>query len=414
MAERATAIPYRVLHYEDTPATPLTDVVAFGVYAGELVFLRANGDVFRSDIDSERQRDLATRARPHFPRDLRRVEAREVRGVYYVGGEECVGVGDDREDCGHGLRPRPAGRQYPSLYPVCRLVGGSVECRGGHLSGRWIHRRRPAPIATRDRFVDIAGSPTRFCGATTTGEVRCWGPGVGTVEGVSDAVAVSARPREACALTRSGEVWCWSGDALARRVAPLPPAVQLGVNESATCALDAAGEVRCWGAFGHAWPGHPRVYRARRPLDVALPEPVTALLSTASMQMCARTATATVRCWGGPADAWNEDRAIASLGDTAEPTSWTVPESARESGLRLEGGRVLLRDATPRGWSALGDLPPVRSLALGGATTCALAVDGQVWCWGYNHYGELGLDDAPRPDVRTPVMTVAPRAATTR
>ncbi|MEZ4409304.1 MAG: RCC1 domain-containing protein [Polyangiales bacterium] len=58
-------------------------------------------------------------------------------------------------------------------------------------------------------------------------------------------------------------------------------------------------------------------------------------------------------------------------------------------------------------------LPPARSSATR-RDWCALARDGQVWCWGGNSDGELGLDDAPRPDVWTPVMTLATRPATTR
>jgi alpha-tubulin suppressor-like RCC1 family protein len=35
-------------------------------------------------------------------------------------------------------------------------------------------------------------------------------------------------------------------------------------------------------------------------------------------------------------------------------------------------------------------VPPLTALAAGGATTCGLGVDGNVWCWGDNTHGALG------------------------
>ena len=35
-------------------------------------------------------------------------------------------------------------------------------------------------------------------------------------------------------------------------------------------------------------------------------------------------------------------------------------------------------------------MPPVKEVSIGFLHHCALAVDGGVWCWGYNPLGELG------------------------
>jgi alpha-tubulin suppressor-like RCC1 family protein len=51
-----------------------------------------------------------------------------------------------------------------------------------------------------------------------------------------------------------------------------------------------------------------------------------------------------------------------------------------------------------------GPVPPFTALAAGGATTCALAVDGNVWCWGDNTHGALGQGtESPGTSSTTPL-----------
>ena len=40
-----------------------------------------------------------------------------------------------------------------------------------------------------------------------------------------------------------------------------------------------------------------------------------------------------------------------------------------------------------------GQLSGVMSIAAGGDHTCAMKTNGEVWCWGRNADGELGLSD---------------------
>ncbi|MBK8253996.1 MAG: hypothetical protein IPK82_15200 [Polyangiaceae bacterium] len=42
------------------------------------------------------------------------------------------------------------------------------------------------------------------------------------------------------------------------------------------------------------------------------------------------------------------------------------------------------------------NLPPVRSVAVGESTTCAITPQGEVWCWGEANMGQLGADPQER------------------
>lgn len=45
------------------------------------------------------------------------------------------------------------------------------------------------------------------------------------------------------------------------------------------------------------------------------------------------------------------------------------------------------------------------SVTSGELHTCGLTVDGQAWCWGYNHYGQLGDGTTTNRNIPTPVVT---------
>jgi alpha-tubulin suppressor-like RCC1 family protein len=58
----------------------------------------------------------------------------------------------------------------------------------------------------------------------------------------------------------------------------------------------------------------------------------------------------------------------------------------------------------------LGTKGPLKSAAAGGDTACALFVDGSVYCWGRNDYGQLG-QGAPGPDSYVPLPVPLPATA---
>lgn len=77
---------------------------------------------------------------------------------------------------------------------------------------------------------------------------------------------------------------------------------------------------------------------------------------------------------------------------------------ARPVGL---GGPANECDAATFATMRLVALPgPARALALGAHHACAALIDGSVWCWGSNFYGQLG--DGTRVDSSDPVRATGP------
>ena len=72
--------------------------------------------------------------------------------------------------------------------------------------------------------------------------------------------------------------------------------------------------------------------------------------------------------------------------------------SATVKGSRAAGGVWLTLARLPAGGCAAG------TTRLSGSEGCATTVDGTTWCWGSNHYGQLG--DLTTTDRHKPVQVV--------
>jgi alpha-tubulin suppressor-like RCC1 family protein len=172
----------------------------------------------------------------------------------------------------------------------------------------------------------------------------------------------------------NGEVRCWGDNGLlevnARRgdAGPLPPVrvhgidpdvVQVAVGYSHSCALTSAGGVQCWGynwegELGAGWKGNP--VPGALPV-VGLSQGVTWIAADGD-HTCAVTAAGGVQCWG--------DNAYGALGGNATPHGNATPVDV---------------PALPSG---------VASVDAGRWHVCALMGTGEVRCWGYNRYRQLG------------------------
>jgi len=249
------------------------------------------------------------------------------------GGEGCINLTDDDDNCGECGRTCPHGGHCQDS--ACLCPEGESACDGTCL----------------DLSVDDTncGECGHVCAVDVDGEVCRAGECVCEVE---TAIPCGASCRDiatdeehcgGCGRRCAGV--CVGGECVY-------PVAMDGVFAH-TCAAMSDGRVACWGQG--AWgPLGPSFGSSAVPLAVP---GVTTATSVASGRDhgCALLSDQTVRCWGHDGS--------GQLGDGPTLTDQPV---------------------------TVTDLTGVTSIAAGDYHTCALTEDHEVWCWGSNLRGQLG------------------------
>ncbi|HEX6587585.1 MAG TPA: Ig-like domain-containing protein [Longimicrobiales bacterium] len=245
------------------------------------------------------------------------------------------------------------------------------------------------------------------CGLTSTGAAYCWGAdmfgalGNGGAYGSSAPVAVdgghsfrsiSGAWARMCALDAAGAAWCWgenrygelgTGD-LGIRFAPTPVTggitfTDLDTGWGQTCGLDPAGSAWCWGRndigqlgtsspVGESCNGYPC---SMTPLQVDGGLSFTKI-STGIMYACGVTAAGVAYCWGHNSDGQLGD---GTTTDRATPT----PVNTALRFVEIETGV----------WQ-----------------TCGLTAAGEAYCWGMNTGGILGIGSTVEAPQLTPQLVI--------
>jgi alpha-tubulin suppressor-like RCC1 family protein len=147
------------------------------------------------------------------------------------------------------------------------------------------------------------------------------------------------------------------------------PYGSLAMGEDHGCALGRDGNVYCWGnnLEGELGDGSTAINRL-------VPAPVTGIgnqvfVGAANATSCSVGADGTVHCWG-----------FNNQGQLGNGTT---------------GGAVNGGDNTPQlvmrqTWIYTLPLNSIVEVSIGDLHTCARESTGNVWCWGYNIYGEIG------------------------
>ena len=288
-------------------------------------------------------------------------------------------------------------------YHTCALTtSGAVKCWGinwygqlGINSTTTTAHLTPVDVVGLDSGVAaISAGGYHTCALTTSGAVKCWGAnwygqlGDGTttdcytpvdVVGLDSGVAaISAGGGYTCALTTSGAVKCWGWGA-----GSLTPADKVGLDGGVaaisagavhTCALTTSGAVKCWGANYSGELGDGTTTGRYTPVDVVGLDGGVAAISAGGGHTCALTTSGAVKCWGG--------NSVGQLGDGTTTGRYTPVDV-----VGLDSG--------------------VAAISAGGGDgfhTCALTTSGTVKCWGINQYGQLG--DGTTTKRYTPVDVV--------
>jgi alpha-tubulin suppressor-like RCC1 family protein len=249
----------------------------------------------------------------------------------------------------------------------------------------------------------VATGGDHTCAITTAGEAYCWGRGSDGQLGNGEIVdaftpvrvagdqtfkAITTGDAHSCGLDESGIAYCWgwnafyqvgSGFAATTRI-PVPidgsarfTAISAGAHH--TCAIAEDRRVLCWGynRWGQNGNGFTQTTIPAEPTSVILD---AAAVSAGGYHTCAVTRNGSAYCWGS--------NYYGQLGI----------------------GSDVLFSADPL--PVKTDLRFTR-IDAGANHTCAIATDGQSYCWGSAEYGELGDGAAFKPGLPGPATPVLVR-----
>ena len=292
------------------------------------------------------------------------------------------------------VKPGAGGGPLPTLTGVsamvsdgsgyCALFGsGGVNCWGsgsnGDLGNGTFYTASPGGSATPVQVVGVGGTGTlsgvaslvsdatdSYCALLSSGAVECWGEGqdgqLGNGSFYTSGSEGSAIPVQVVGVGGTGTL---SG------VASLVSASSGGID-SGYCALLTTGEVDCWGDGPDGELGDGNFVGSAMPVQVVDVGGTGILsgvesLSSDGRGYCALLTTDEVDCWGAGPD-----------GELGDGTFYT---------LSPEGSAIPVQVV---GVGGTGTLSGVESLANDAQGYCAILTSGDVDCWGYGQYGELG------------------------
>jgi alpha-tubulin suppressor-like RCC1 family protein len=287
-------------------------------------------------------------------------------------------------------------------------------------------------------MIAVAAGNDFTCALSASGKASCWGNNdhgqlgndatVGSnvpvsVIGLADAKAIAAGWGHACALTSGGAVKCWGynrngelGDGTntdsSRPVDVIgltSGIAAISAGEDHTCAVTAAGGVKCWGYNDNGQLGDGTKASRSVPVDAAGFSGGVKSVAAGWSHTCALTSSGGAKCWGSNRYGQLGDGETVDLRLTpVNVTGLTygvlnITAKAGQSCALTTGGGVTcwgnnkygqLGDGTARQRNSpvqtTGLIQGVREIETGWNHTCAVLDAGELDCWGWNFYGQLG------------------------
>jgi alpha-tubulin suppressor-like RCC1 family protein len=348
-------------------------------------------------------------------------------------------------------------------HTCARKADGTMFCWGDNRFGQLgtgdkDRRTKPTQLALAgvSKVVvpagdgDITSDRAVFtCAITTDNALSCWGdnrfgqlgtggkdPQLVPTPVSSDISKAASGAGHSCAQTTEGKLLCWgrndagqlgTGDLVSHDV-PTPITLPIAIERlsnggTSTCVRGTDATLYCFGANEHGQLGIGSTTAQPKPTAVAPLAGKVVRVSAGAGHTCAFTTDGSLYCWG--------DNRDGQLG-TGDTTPKNAPVKIETNGAITDvfcGGAhtcAVKSDGSIACWGSnrfgqlgTGDTDPhptptvVESLGTqvaaayaGGAHTCAVKVDGSVWCWGNNQYGQLGADVGP--GANAPVQVIAP------
>ena len=328
-----------------------------------------------------------------------------------------------------------------ATFTTCSVsISGVVHCWGDNSQGMvgpgvgW-DTASPTLVEGLGRVVKVTGGALMMCAVEAAGTVKCWGTGGylgnGTgdssntpvlVQGIDSAVTADGGATHACAVLRNGTVKCWGSNNLGQlgdgtndfalapvTVTGLTKAVEVSAGADFSCALDSAGAVYCWGTNDAGQLGT-TAYASTSTAHVVAGLPPIAHLSVGNQFSCAVSRVGDLWCWGAH---WYYQFGTGDAGATAVPVKATAVSNlvALSAGA---GHTCVINTAgalycfgynnegqVGNGTTGDGEATPVliaggekfRAVVAQDTRSCGVLAMGEVLCWGYNAFGQLGVGD---------------------
>ena len=310
-------------------------------------------------------------------------------------------------DAGPGICQVPGEEQLAIGYQhACALRGGRMWCWGDNEFGQ---------LGTGDANLgDDRDQPTR-------------------VDGREEWVKAAAGLRHTCALDCWGAIWCWGGNdrgqlgaddgipgadsSVPQQIADARPWIDLFAGRDHTCAIAADETLWCWGGNGAAQLGIGTQGGAAdtgRPTQVVMEPPDPAedfgwrQVGAGDDHTCAVKHDETLWCWGangnGQLGQGGGDLDRTRPNRVAAGQRWSLVSSGLDASCALDDGQELYcwgrNEEGQLGLGGTGDrdfpeavMPATRwsELSFGYEHACGVQSDGTLWCWGANRAGELGI-----------------------
>ena len=300
-------------------------------------------------------------------------------------------------------------------------AGGDLFCWGRNVSsqlgdGTQVTRPAKVPVGAGKTWKRVAVGRTHTCGIASEGggpdNMFCWGQDAngeqGNGPGATPALMpspVSATPNNlspwtelvvglnhSCALRADKTLWCWGrnsqgqlGDTTLtarsdpKQVLPAGAAdwVEIASSGEFTCGLRMSGALFCWGRNDVAQLGLGNVNTpVSAPTQVG--NGLYKALDAGANHACAVAVNGALFCWGRNASG------ELGLGNAVGPQLSPV-----QVGASTDWARPVLGQGT---------------------STCALKVNGDLFCWGSGSYGQLGLGTTTSFNTPQKVPSLSPWA----
>lgn len=285
------------------------------------------------------------------------------------------------------------------------------------------------------------------------------------VPGISNVTSIStSKLYNNCAIANGGKLYCWglndNGQLGTGDTTPSPTPIEVSgigavtsvaASSTHTCAIVAGGELYCWGSNSLGQLGIGNTDEQHTPHHVSTISNVVNV-SVSIDNTCATTADGKLYCWGSnyagqlgtgaPTGNWAYQATpqhVTTLNDNVTNVStggMGLSQIYNSTCATTAGGELYCWGGNAKGQLGIGNntnqsipqlvsLPSSVTQVVAGTHTCAITVDSNLYCWGQNTHGTidtggmLGIGSAP--DQNTPqhvdslqdVVTVASSYDTT-